>query len=353
MEHSKEVIDLALKGIRPARTPIFDLICNDAVIEHFAGQKLDGTHDEATVLLALSRAVDGTRWISTPNIEGSTSVDNMGNTLEAGRWTIWVKEHALHGIEEWVAWIKRNIETLESEETPSTNQIAQVRTRQVDLGSKLGGTVYIHSTPSTSVNMAMFGYHCGLDNFSYLWFDHRDLVLRWMNAIQEHELRNIELAGHIENGPMAMIYSDIAFKERLMFGKEMFLELGFFENVSRICDACHSKGLTVIFHSDGYVMDIMPDLISAGIDGFNPIEKAAGMDIYELRRRYPKLILVGGVDVTHLLPAGTVDDVKKETRRIIDEVGSEGHLLIGSTTELENNVPLRNYCSFYDEVMKG
>ncbi|MCK4416985.1 MAG: hypothetical protein KAV99_02320, partial [Candidatus Latescibacteria bacterium] len=200
---------------------------------------------------------------------------------------------------------------------------------------------------------AMFGYHCGLDNFSYLWFDHRDLVLRWMKTIEADQLRGIEQTGHAANCPMVMIYSDIAFKERLMFSKEMFMKLGFFDNVSRICDACHKKGLTVIFHSDGYVMDIMPDLISAGIDGFNPIEKAAGMDIYELRRIYPTLILVGGVDVTHLLPNGTVNDVKAETRRIIDEVGSEGHLLIGSTTELDNNVPLENYRAYYDEVMKG
>lgn len=353
MEHSRQLINLALKGIRPARTPIFDILCNDAVIEYFAGKKLDGANDKAVSFLAASRALDGTRWIFTPNAEGSTYVDDMGNTIEASRWTTWVKHHRLQGVDEWVAWIERNIEALESEAAPSESQIAQMQAQQVEFDSNLGGVSYIHCTPSTSVNTAMFGYHCGLDNFSYLWFDHRDLVIRWMNAIQKHELRNIALSGHAENCPMAMIYSDVAFKQRLMFGKDMLRELGFFDNVAGICAACHRKGLVVIFHSDGYVMDILPDLVAAGIDGFNPIEKAAGMDIYELRRRYPRLILVGGVDVTHLLPQGAVADVRRETRRIIAEVGSEGRLLIGSTTELENNVPLRNYRAFYDEVMQG
>ena len=114
MEHSREVIDLTLKGIRPDRMPIFDLICNDEVIEYFAAQKLNGKNDEAVVLLALSRAVDGTRSVSTPNIEGSTYTDDMGNTIEARRWTTWVREHSLHGIDEWVSWIKQNIEGLES-----------------------------------------------------------------------------------------------------------------------------------------------------------------------------------------------------------------------------------------------
>ena len=95
------------------------------------------------------------------------------------------------------------------------------------------------------------------------------------------------------------------------------------------------------------------DLIAAGIDGLNPIESAAGMDLYALRRRYPELILVGGLDVTHLLPTGTPEDVRVETRRMIRETGAEGRLLIGSSTELEDNVPLANYLAFHDEVMRG
>jgi hypothetical protein len=59
------------------------------------------------------------------------------------------------------------------------------------------------------------------------------------------------------------------------------------------------------------------------------------------------------VDVTHLLVSGSPDDVRKETRRIIDEVGAEGRLLIGSSTELGNDVPLANYLAFHDEVMWG
>ena len=174
-----------------------------------------------------------------------------------------------------------------------------------------------------------------------------------MRAIERQELRTLERTANAETSPMAMIYSDVAYKGRLMFGKEMLYELGFFDNVAQICDFCQRKGLKVIFHSDGYVMDIMADLVTAGIDGFNPIEKAAGMDVYELRRLYPDLILVGGVDVTHLLPYGSPQDVKRETRRIIENVGGEGRLLIGSTTELENNVPLENYLAFHDEVMRG
>jgi uroporphyrinogen decarboxylase len=100
-------------------------------------------------------------------------------------------------------------------------------------------------------------------------------------------------------------------------------------------------------------MDVLPDLVAAGIDALNPVEKAAGMDVYAVRRQYPELTIVGGLDVTFLLRVGTPDDVRRETRRMIREVGAESRLLIGSTTELENNVPLANYLAFHDEVMRG
>jgi uroporphyrinogen decarboxylase len=77
------------------------------------------------------------------------------------------------------------------------------------------------------------------------------------------------------------------------------------------------------------------------------------MDIYELRKQYPELIIVGGLDVTHLLPFGTPEEVRSETRKIINEIGSEGRLLLGSTTEIGNDIPLDNYLAFHDEVMQG
>jgi uroporphyrinogen decarboxylase len=76
------------------------------------------------------------------------------------------------------------------------------------------------------------------------------------------------------------------------------------------------------------------------------------MDIYEIRCKYPKLILVGGVDVTNLLRTGSCYEVRMETRKVIQKVGAEGRLMIGSSTEVGNDVPLDNYLAFHHEVMR-
>ena len=353
MKDSTRLVYDACNGIRPERTPVFDLLCNDAVVAHFAGKPFDGVNDEEIAFCAARNALDGSRGlIMRPGKDGAAWTDEMGNVRVSARWTSWIKVHALTTPEAWAAWITGHVERLEAEPEPTAERKAAVAAEQKTHNARLAGMVFIHCTPSTAINTAMFGF-CGLEIFSYLWADQPELVLRWLRALERQTRRSIELAAHPQNCRLAMIYSDVAFKQRLMFSKAMFDRLGFFDDVASICTQCHAKGLKVIFHSDGYVMDIMDDLIAAGIDGLNPIEKAAGMDIYEIRRRWPELILVGGMDVTHLLPNASPEAVRRETRRIINECGADGRLLIGSSTELEDNVPLANYLAFHDETMKG
>jgi hypothetical protein len=352
MKNSPQLIAAATRGIRPERTPIFDILANYRVIEHFGGHPLDGTNDRENATRATVNAVDGTRHVWVPDVPGRTWRDEVGNLRIAARWTSWIKEHAITDPESWATWIAGHIERLAAEPPFTEAQRTQTDLEQRRYIEALNGPVFMHCTPSTAINWALFVY-CGVEMFSYLWADHRELVLRWLRAIEAQQRRYVDLVAQPQNCDLAMIYSDVAFKGRLMFGKPMLHEMGFFDDVAAICAQCHAKGIRVIFHSDGYIMDIMPELLAAGIDGLNPIEKAAGMDIYELRRRYPELILVGGVDVSCLLPFGTPEEVRAETRRIINETGSEGRLLIGTSTELDDSVPLENYLAFHHEVMQG
>jgi hypothetical protein len=353
MKNSTHLVQQACAGMRPERTPIFDLLLNDAVIEHFAGKPFDGIDDEETSIRALRNGIDGSRHIAVPDIDGRTWTDDQGNVRVADRWTSWIQQHALVTSEDWTAWIKADIERIEAQSWPTEAEKSQTLAIQQHLVERLDGTAYIHCTPSTAINEMLFGKAIGLQMFSYLWADDRDLILRWMRAIEGSQRRYIERTAYRETSGLAMIYSDVAFKQHPMFSTRTFNAFGFFDDVASICDACHHKGLQVIFHSDGDITYIIDDLVAAGIDGLNPLEKAAGMDVYAIRRAHPQLIIVGGVDVTHLLREGTSEAIRRETRRMINELGSSGRLLIGSTTEVSEHVPLEKYLAFHDEVMRG
>jgi len=49
--------------------------------------------------------------------------------------------------------------------------------------------------------------------------------------------------------------------------------------------------------SDGNINEIVPLWLKAGVNGFFPLEVAAGMDAVKLRKKYGKnIILVGNID---------------------------------------------------------
>ena len=353
MNGSSELMAQTCAGRRPARTPIFDVFQNDAVIAHFARKPLDGTNDEEVMIRAAANGMDGTRHVLPPWQPGDFFIDEAGNRHETLRWTHWVTAHAFSSPEQWVPWLRSQTEKLEARRSPTDAERAAERERQAALGARLGDTLFIHCTPGSAFNTVMFVYRCALDALPYLWADEPDLTRRFMRAVMADTIRYIELTAHRATSPLAMIYSDVAYHGKLMFAPDQMREMGFFDDIAGICETCHRAGLQVIFHSDGYIMEILDDLIACGIDGLNPLEKAAGMDIFAVRRRHPGLILVGGVDVSRLMPFGSPDEVRRETRKIIAETGSEGRLLIGSTTEIGNDIPLENYLAFHGEATKG
>ena len=68
-----------------------------------------------------------------------------------------------------------------------------------------------------------------------------------------------------------------------------------------------------------------------------------------IHRRYPRLFMAGGIDVSHLLPYGTPQQVKDAVRQTIDAAG--GRIMIGSSTELNDAVPLANFLALREAVL--
>src|SRR5512137_169192 len=163
MKDSPGLIADACAFRRPYRTPLFDIYQNDAVVAHFAGRPLDGSDDGETMIRAASAGLDGTRHVAAPHPAGATWTDEAGNLHEGARWTSWLRRHAFGSPEEWVPWIERQVERLESRKAPTAAERQAERERQAALNARLGETVFIHCTPGTALNTIMFGYRCGLD----------------------------------------------------------------------------------------------------------------------------------------------------------------------------------------------
>lgn len=118
----------------------------------------------------------------------------------------------------------------------------------------------------------------------------------------------------------------------------------------------HTKLYTDAFfkhHTCGSVFDIIPALIDCGVDILNPIQPNVYMMEHErLKTAYgDKIAFWGGVDTQHLLPEGTVEDVKNEVMRILSVMDKNGGYILSPAHTIQSDVPARNVIAIYDGAL--
>jgi uroporphyrinogen decarboxylase len=112
-------------------------------------------------------------------------------------------------------------------------------------------------------------------------------------------------------------------------------------------------GTKVFFHSDGSMYQFIPDLIEIGVDILNPIQVSAkGMDTKRLKREFGKDIVFwgGGVDTQWVLPRGTIQDVKDEVKRRIDDLAPGGGFVFAAVHNIQADVPPENILAMVETL---
>jgi uroporphyrinogen decarboxylase len=185
----------------------------------------------------------------------------------------------------------------------------------------------------------------GFEMFSYLLMDEPDLLIEWFDELIKHEINRVSRCADYELSPLACVFSDIAGKNGLLFSPQ-FLKTEYFPRLKCLIDEWHKHGIRVIYHSEGDITEVIPDLINAGADGINPLEPDI-LDIRQIRADYPDLILWGGIDNNELLCRGSVEQVEQAVKDLIDSAGSNGRLLLGSSGQIHPANKLENVLAMF------
>lgn len=185
----------------------------------------------------------------------------------------------------------------------------------------------------------------------YLYADYPELVERWAKVRDKATLQWIEAVADPNDSPVAIIWNDIAFKNNLIYPLWL-LEKLLFPSIYEFCQLLHSKGIKVIFHSDGNVNRALNALVECGIDGFNPLETSAGMDYRTFKEEYgDRITLVGGLDAVEILSFATPEIVAAKTREYLEIAGKRGGLIAASSSgQLDNSMPFENILVYFETI---
>ncbi len=151
---------------------------------------------------------------------------------------------------------------------------------------------------------------------------------------------------------MVFTADDIGQQEGLLLPLDMWEEFIKPYHV-RINEMVHSMGVKVIYHTDGAVSEAVSGLIDMGIDVLQALQfSASNMDPKHLKDNYgDRLCFEGGMCVQNILPFGSVDEVREETRKLISVLGKNGGYLCGPSHYIQAGTPPENVVAFFDEAL--
>jgi uroporphyrinogen decarboxylase len=154
-------------------------------------------------------------------------------------------------------------------------------------------------------------------------------------------------AGYVD---IVFYADDVAFQEAPMMSPRVYREIikpvhqEVFRTIKEI------TGAKVLYHSCGSVRPLLADFIEIGIDAVTPVQvSAAGMgDTQQLKADFgDKVAFWGGVDSQRVLPSGSPEDVREETRRRIADLAPGGGYVLNSVHNIQPDVPPQNIVAMF------
>ena len=148
---------------------------------------------------------------------------------------------------------------------------------------------------------------------------------------------------------------DVAGQDRMLISPHLyrrFLKPGH----SRLCTFIKQQApVKVMLHTCGAVRPVIGDLIEAGFDALNPVQKsAAGMDLAALKREFGNEVAWwgGGVDTQRVFGTGTPAQVRQDVRESIEALAPGGGFVFATVHNTQANVPPENIMAMWETLQE-
>ena len=133
------------------------------------------------------------------------------------------------------------------------------------------------------------------------------------------------------------IADDWGTQQSLLISPDMWRE--YFKPCYReYCEMAHRHGKLVLMHSDGYILDILDDLVEIGVDAVN--SQLQCMKLADLERFRGNIAFWREIDRQYLLPFGTSEENRVAVQSIgVDVAAPSGVVLVVDKTTRKEEPP--------------
>jgi len=192
---------------------------------------------------------------------------------------------------------------------------------------------------------------CGIFGFEKIFkllVKDKNFIKDVVNQMSDYTIAVVEKIIE-EGGKYIYMTNDLGLKGTSIISPRMFREF-FKPGIRKFCNKVHNLGGKLIMHSCGYVTELLPDFVEMGIDALHPIEKAAGNDIVEIKKKFGMdLIFIGNVPIP-LLSHGTPEEVTEYVKYLLKNVSKDGGHVFSSSHSVTKWCKLENFLAYNKAV---
>jgi hypothetical protein len=163
----------------------------------------------------------------------------------------------------------------------------------------------------------------GIEEHFYSFYDFPELMHEINTNLCEYNIKVLNELLEILEPDIVGLAEDMSYNKGPMLSEEIFNTFikPYYE---KFVAAFSHRNLKIFVDSDGDVMTMIPWLIGSGIDGIYPLERQSNVDVNEMRRKYPKFLMMGGYD-KRVMSKGE-ESMRREFERILPAMAAGGYI---------------------------
>ena len=196
-----------------------------------------------------------------------------------------------------------------------------------------------------------FGFHrhlMGFENLMVAYVQDPDLIHAMSRTWEALMIGIIDRCSTHGTVDMINFWEDMCYKAGPMMSPTMFKEY-IQPYYRRVCNRARELGTAGLgVDTDGDCRLLIPLFMDAGINYMEPFEVQAGMDIREVRKTYPSLVIHGGLDKRTL--AATTADIDAELENKLPFMLEHRGYLPAIDHCVPPDVPIDSWMYFLDKV---